>query len=304
VDAKSLFAQAPHSSSGPQSVCEEKTMILRIVRIAIILVVVVLGPGAALAAPSESGGVYVVRRGDTLAKVAARNGVSIGALARANSIANINIIYVGQRLVIPGKGATGVAAKPAASSAAVPAATGVHIVRRGDTLGRIAARYGTSVSALVRLNGLANPDRIWVGQRLKVSGKAGPAPAPAPKPGPSPTGGKWIDVNLSQQRLTAYVGSSAVFSAVISGGLPRTPTVVGRFSVRTKLRSTTMSGPGYYMPNVPYTMYFYKGYAIHGTYWHNNFVRPMSHGCVNMRTPDAAWLYNWAPLGTPVVTHW
>ncbi len=279
-------------------------MILRIVRIAIILVVVVLGPGAALAAPSESGGVYVVRRGDTLAKVAARNGVSIGALARANSIANINIIYVGQRLVIPGKGATGVAAKPAASSAAVPAATGVHIVQRGDTLGRIAARYGTSVSALVALNGLRTPNRIWVGQRLRVSGKAGPAPAPAPKPGRSPTGGKWIDVNLSQQRLTAYEGNTAVFSAAhqrrpaahADGGRP--------LPVSTKLRSTTMSGPGYDLPNVPYTMYFYKGYAIHGTYWHNNFGHPMSHGCVNMRTSDAAWLFNWAPLGTPVVTHW
>jgi lipoprotein-anchoring transpeptidase ErfK/SrfK len=51
-------------------------------------------------------------------------------------------------------------------------------------------------------------------------------------------------------------------------------------------------------------MYFYRGYAIHGTYWHNNFGRPMSHGCVNMRTGDAAWVYNWAPIGTPVVTHW
>ena len=65
-----------------------------------------------------------------------------------------------------------------------------------------------------------------------------------------------------------------------------------------------MSGPDYYLPQVPYTMYFYKGYAIHGTYWHNNFGHPMSHGCVNMRTDDAAWLFNWASIGTPVVTHW
>jgi lipoprotein-anchoring transpeptidase ErfK/SrfK len=100
------------------------------------------------------------------------------------------------------------------------------------------------------------------------------------------------------------VGNTPVFSAVISGGLPRTPTVVGRFRIQTKLRSTTMSGPGYHLPNVPYTMYFYRGYAIHGTYWHNNFGRPMSHGCVNMRTGDAAWVYNWAPVGTLVVTHY
>ncbi len=86
--------------------------------------------------------------------------------------------------------------------------------------------------------------------------------------------------------------------------LPRTPTVVGRFRIQTKLTSTRMSGPGYDLPGVPYTMYFYKGYAIHGTYWHNNFGRPMSHGCINMRTPDAAWLFNWASIGTLVVTHY
>jgi lipoprotein-anchoring transpeptidase ErfK/SrfK len=47
-------------------------------------------------------------------------------------------------------------------------------------------------------------------------------------------------------------------------------------------------------------MYFYQGYALHGTYWHSNFGQPMSHGCVNMRTPDAEWLYQFAPVGTAV----
>ena len=54
-----------------------------------------------------------------------------------------------------------------------------------------------------------------------------------------------------------------------------------------------MSGPGYYLTNVPYTMYFYRGYGLHGTYWHNNFGHPMSHGCVNLKTPDAKWLFDW-----------
>lgn len=57
------------------------------------------------------------------------------------------------------------------------------------------------------------------------------------------------------------------------------------------------------MPNVPYTMYYYKGYAVHGAYWHNNFGHPMSHGCVNLRPSDAKWFYNFAPVGTPVVVH-
>jgi lipoprotein-anchoring transpeptidase ErfK/SrfK len=55
-----------------------------------------------------------------------------------------------------------------------------------------------------------------------------------------------------------------------------------------------MSGPGYRLPNVPDVMFFYKAYALHGTYWHNNFGQPMSHGCVNLRTEDARWLYEWS----------
>jgi lipoprotein-anchoring transpeptidase ErfK/SrfK len=51
-------------------------------------------------------------------------------------------------------------------------------------------------------------------------------------------------------------------------------------------------------------MYFYRGYGLHGTYWHNNFGTPMSHGCVNLSTPDARWLFSWAPVGTKVVSHY
>jgi lipoprotein-anchoring transpeptidase ErfK/SrfK len=65
-----------------------------------------------------------------------------------------------------------------------------------------------------------------------------------------------------------------------------------------------MSGPGYYLPNVPYVMYFYRGYGLHGTYWHHNIGTPMSHGCVNLPTAEAGWLFNWASVGTKVVTHY
>ncbi len=259
----------------------------------IVLAFGVLPPAPAAAAPPADQTVYVVRAGDTLGGIAARFGVSVAAIARANNITNPNRIYVGQRLIIPG--VSGSPSAPAPGPA--PVAGGVYIVQPGDTLARIAARFGTTVQALVALNNLPNADRIWVGQRLRISGSAG-APAPAP------SGVRWIDVDLSRQRLTAYEGNTPVFTTLISGGLPRTPTVVGRFKIYAKYTKTRMTGPGYDLPNVPYTMYFYKGYAIHGTYWHNNFGRPMSHGCVNMRTSDAAWLYNWAPIGTTVVTHW
>ena len=125
-----------------------------------------------------------------------------------------------------------------------------------------------------------------------------------PTPVSPASGDKWIDVNLSAQQVIAYEGNRAMLVATVSTGLPGTPTVTGRYSIYQKAASQAMSGPGYYLPNVPWVMYFYRGYSFHGTYWHNNFGHPMSHGCVNMRTPDAKWLYDWAPIGTLVVVHY
>jgi len=126
-----------------------------------------------------------------------------------------------------------------------------------------------------------------------------------PVPGYSPTGAeRWIDLDLSAQRLYAYEGNTVVASFIVSTGTSQTPTVTGQYYVYIKLLYTDMAGPGYYLPDVPYTMYFYKGYGIHGTYWHSNFGVPMSHGCVNMRTSEAAWLFNWASVGTLVNIHY
>lgn len=117
-------------------------------------------------------------------------------------------------------------------------------------------------------------------------------------------GERWIDVNLSQQMLYAYEGDQVVGSFLVSTGTWEHPTVSGQYSIYVKYLYTDMSGPGYYLPDVPYTMYFYRGYGIHGTYWHHNFGTPMSHGCVNMYTPDAEWLFNWASVGTLVNIHY
>jgi len=132
-----------------------------------------------------------------------------------------------------------------------------------------------------------------------------PTAAPYVPPVASTGGGEhWIDVNLSEQRVYAYEGDTVVNSFIVSTGTWQTPTVTGRYKIWIKLLSTTMTGPGYYLPNVPYTMYFYKGYGLHGTYWHNNFGTPMSHGCVNLRTSDAEWLYNFSSVGTVVNVHY
>jgi len=119
------------------------------------------------------------------------------------------------------------------------------------------------------------------------------------------TGGEhWIDVNLSEQRVYAYEGDTVVNSFVVSTGTWQTPTVTGEYKVWIKVRSQAMSGPGYYLPDVPFVMYFYKDYGLHGTYWHNNFGTPMSHGCVNLTIPDAEWLYNFSSVGTVVNVHY
>jgi len=93
-------------------------------------------------------------------------------------------------------------------------------------------------------------------------------------------------------------------SFLVSTGTWQHPTVTGDYRIYVKYRYTDMAGPGYYLPNVPYTMYFYKGYALHGTYWHNNFGTPMSHGCINLTITDAAWLYEWSTVGTLVRIHY
>jgi lipoprotein-anchoring transpeptidase ErfK/SrfK len=113
-------------------------------------------------------------------------------------------------------------------------------------------------------------------------------------------GEKWIDIQLSTQTLTAYEGDTPVLSALVSTGVPGLPTPQGEYTIIRKVRSQVMSGPGYYLENVEFVSYFYKGYALHGTYWHNNFGHPMSHGCVNMTNADAQWIYEWAPKETRV----
>lgn len=126
---------------------------------------------------------------------------------------------------------------------------------------------------------------------------------------------KRIEVDLTNQRVYAFENDQMIFNFLISSGTwGRTPN--GNFKIWTKIRSQKMSGGSkalgtyYYLPNVPYIMFFYNdqypkqmGYSFHGTYWHNNFGVPMSHGCVNMKTDEAAQLFSWAEVGTPITIY-
>jgi hypothetical protein len=128
-------------------------------------------------------------------------------------------------------------------------------------------------------------------------------PGPVSRPGGVGLEEPWVDVDLSSQRAFAYQGDTLVRSFVVSTGTWLHPTVTGTFRVYVRYRYADMYGPDYYLPNVPYVMYFYKGYGLHGTYWHNNFGTPMSHGCVNFSIDDAGWLFDFTTLGTIVNVH-
>jgi lipoprotein-anchoring transpeptidase ErfK/SrfK len=115
---------------------------------------------------------------------------------------------------------------------------------------------------------------------------------------------RWIEVNLSTQRLIAWEGGTPVYAVIVSTGTDSHPTVPGTFAIQSKHVKARMRGEGYDVPDVPYTMYYYGGYAIHGAYWHHRFGTQVSHGCVNVAVNHAHWLFNWASLGTPVVVHY
>jgi len=191
-----------------------------------------------------------------------------------------------------------------------------YTIRPGDTLGTIAQAYAVPAEDLIVANAITDPNMLYVGQVLIIPGPStGPTP-PSPEvdpsqptPIPSPLSpsmvseARWIDVDLAEQSLTAYEGTVPVHTTLVSTGLPTTPTPVGQFRIWIKLRYDDMAGPGYYIEDVPYVMYFHEGYGLHGVTWHGNFGHPMSHGCVNLPTSEAEWLFNWTEVGTLVNIH-
>jgi hypothetical protein len=148
---------------------------------------------------------------------------------------------------------------------------------------------------------LVGPDQ-WINQ-IYV-GKVEAASLPA---GVSP-GAAWIDVNLFEQTLAAYVGERMVYATLVSSGLRGWNTPPGLFQVWHKVEAGKMSGahdrPDYYfLEDVPWALYFNQAVALHGAYWHNSFGYRHSHGCVNLAPQDAKWIFKWAPESTWVRVH-
>ena len=106
--------------------------------------------------------------------------------------------------------------------------------------------------------------------------------------------------------MWAFEGNSVVMTTYVSTGKERFDTPTGTYYVNSKIPVQDMEGviggEYYNVPEVPDVMYFTGvGHAIHGTYWHENFGNPMSHGCVNLPIETAQWLFKWTSVGTPVV---
>ncbi len=264
---------------------------------------------------------HVVQRGEILSRIADQYGVTVDQILQANNIANPSRIFPGQELniwtteTVDSTVASIEAVEPVTDiiSTPVPAVTSnaTHIVQRGEHLSQIAQRYGVAWTVIAEANNIADPNRVFAGTELIIPGVAGDGnlneipiytanPTNVDEPGARVGVGRELVVVLSSQMAYAYEDGILKKSALVSTGLPATPTVQGDYSIWHKTPSQTMSGPGYYLENVQWVMYFYQGYGFHGTYWHNNFGNPMSHGCVNMTNADALWFYEFASLGTPV----
>ena len=193
--------------------------------------------------------------------------------------------------------------EPVVETQTAPSITGqttIHVVEPGQELALIARLYGVTTQDIITLNNIANPDLIYVGQELTIPAAGVFSPDAASAPAPPTNQGKAIVVSTQEQRIYAYENGQLVRSHLVSTGRSQTPTVLGDYAVYVKHTATNMRGPDYFLPDVPYTMYFYSGYGIHGTYWHNSFGRPMSHGCVNLPIDEARWFFEWAAVGTPV----
>lgn len=117
---------------------------------------------------------------------------------------------------------------------------------------------------------------------------------------------KWIDISIRDQRLWAYEGDEVVFTNQVATGMPATATPMGEFNMLLKRLGQRMTGGAsdtyYNLPAIPWVCYFTPSYAAtHGTYWHNDYGRRHSAGCVNLPSEVAKWVFRWT---TPVYDYY
>ncbi|MEX1019933.1 MAG: LysM peptidoglycan-binding domain-containing protein [Litorilinea sp.] len=244
-------------------------------------------------------GYYVIQQGNSLSQIAQSFGIDQADLMRLNGLNNADRIFVGQTVRVTAR----VPAPPEARDQRPQLADAIHVVKAGDTLASIAQTHNTTLTDLLTRNGLPNANFVYVGQRLRLTTPTS-AETAFNVAGAPQDGIRRIEIDLTRQTLTAYQGDVVVMHTTVSTGKAETPTVTGTFAVGTKYDSQRMYGDGYDLPGVPWVMYFFEDYAIHGAYWHMNWGTPMSRGCVNMNPEEARMLYQWAAPGTEVTVRY
>lgn len=259
-------------------------------------------PGATTAreAPrlTTSAGTYAVQPGDTLLGIALGHGVPLWSIIEANALVSPYLLVPGRQLSIPGqKGEV----EPPAEQRVSDGDT--YTVQPGDTLGAIAERTGTTTWALARINNISDPSTIYAGQILRLRGEP-PKVAPAPH-----AGYRRVIVDLSQQYLYAYEGDSLVYSFVCSSGAAPYFTRTGDFAVQSKIPNAYGGAWNIWMPH--WLGIYWAGGSENGIHalpvlpsgevlWSGYLGTPVSYGCIVLGTQEAALLYDWVEIGTPV----
>lgn len=240
---------------------------------------------------------YTVQYGDTLNLIAQRFGVSIYAIAQANNLADINLLRVGQVLVIPGAQGGGASAPSPAPPASTSGAR-TYTVQPGDTLNAIAARFEVYVNDLAAYNGLSLTSIIRPGQVLRIP------------PGVDMRVGKRILVDLSEQRVYVYEDGKLLWNWPVSTGRPGYRTITGTFRILDKMPWAYAST---WNLRMPYWMGIYWAGKLengfHGQVinswgvriWEDYIGRPYTFGCIMLADENMKKLYEWAEIGTPVV---
>ncbi len=129
----------------------------------------------------------------------------------------------------------------------------------------------------------------------------------SPRPPGVPRRARRVVIDTREQTLVAYEGDRPVLATLVSTGKKRYATPRGTYVVYAKYRFDTMdmwspTGP-YYAEDVPWSMYFHRNLALHGTYWHDGFGYGASHGCVNLAPADAEFLFQWSVPWVPPGWH-
>jgi LysM repeat protein len=297
---------------------------------------------------------YTIKVGDELNEIAAAYGVSIYSLIQANSLVNPDRIYPGQRLIIPGAAATPqapaaipVATLPVATVATVPptpvptatpeptftpaptvaSTPGTYVVKAGDTLNRIAARFGTTVAALMQANNIANPDLLLVGSTLTLAAPgisnsavatATPKPPATAKPVASaarasgPRTGR-ITVSISEQWCELIINEETIGSWPCSTGRKGWETPAGTFKIQSKIPVAYGATWDFYMP---YWLGIYWAGGLENGFhglpfnsdgfrdWGDRIGTPISFGCIVLQDDAAKMLYDNAYIGMPVIIEW